>query len=351
MANEICTKEQFYNEINKIYREHGKINKKLFDKYSDLNLSFTYYCLKYGGIKNICKELNVDYFQYNEISKEELTKRAKSVLNKYGKINKELCTRNKISSSSVRKVFGSYTNLFKEIGYDNNFHRDVEKQEVLNDMKNIFEKYNSISSTIYRKYGKYSTMITDRLGGWTKLVEELGYKPLNKKVGLENMTVEVKEVIEEYGFISRELIDDNCSFTYQALSAHFKNKKELSNYFGYEDLFKYGRSSKEKQVSKILDEVIGESNYSREHSWEWLVNKNGKRMYVDFYIQNKNLVIEYDGEQHFKFIPRFHKTEEDFKKQLERDRLKNELLNEKGIKVVRIPYTDKITKEYICKLL
>ena len=351
MANEMYTKEQFYNEINRIFKEQGRINKRLFDEYSELDLSFTYYCLKYGGIENIFKELNIDYIRYNEVTREELIKRANDVLNRYGKINKEICTKNKISSSSVRKIFGTYTNLFKEIGYDNKFHRNVKKEEVLNDMKVVFEKYNNISSTIYRKYGKYSNMVTDRLGGYTKLVEELGYKPLNKKIGLENMTAEVKEVIEEYGFISKELINDNCSFTYQALSAHFKNKKELSNYFGYDDLFKYGRSSKEKHIAKILDEVIGNEYYIREYSWDWLVNKNGKRMYVDFYIPNKNTVIEYDGEQHFKFVQRFHKTEECFKRQVERDNIKNELLNKNGINIIRIPYTEKITKEYICGLL
>ena len=42
---------------------------------------------------------------------------------------------------------------------------------------------------------------------------------------------------------------------------------------------------------------------------------------------------------------------ESFEKQVERDNLKNKLLEEHGIKVVRITYKDKITKDYICNLL
>lgn len=351
MSNVKTTKESFYKEIKRIYDECNEININIFNKHTRLKVDFQYTCLKYGGLKNICKELNINHTLYNEISKEEILRRAKECLMKNGRINKEICNKNQISGSTVKRHFGTYTELFKAIGYDNKFRRNVSKEDVLKDIREVSKKYNSTSSTVYRKNGMYSQTVIDRYGGWVVLLEELGLKPMNKKVGMETITKEVKAVIDEYGFISRKLIDDNCTFTYQALSAYFKNKKEISNYFGYDNIFNYGRSSKEKIIAKILSDEIGEGQYKTEFSWEWLKNTNGKRMYVDFYIPSKNLVLEYDGEQHFKFVSRFHKTKECFEKQVERDNLKNKLLEEHGIKVVRITYKDKITKDYICNLL
>lgn len=350
MAHRKITREKFCKEIKRLYDAYGEINVNIFNEYSELDIHFQSYCNRFGGLKNICKELGIKHMLYNEVSKEELIKRAEKILEEHGKINKELCCKNQVSSSSVKRCFGTYTNLFKEIGYDNKFHRNVSKEDVVSDIIK-FCKENGTSSTLYREKGTYSQTVIDRFGGWVNLLEELNLTPKNKKVGFEQIEKEVKEVIEEYGFISKDIITDNCSFTYQALSSYFKNKKELSNHFGYDNLFHDGRSSKEKHISTILDELIGSENYSTEKSWEWLLNETGKRMYADFYIPHKQMVIEYDGEQHFKFVEMFHKTEENFRRQQKRDMLKDKLLKENNINVVRISYNQKITKELIEEIL
>lgn len=58
----------------------------------------------------------------------------------------------------------------------------------------------------------------------------------------------------------------------------------------------------------------------------------------DFYLPDYNLIIEYDGEQHFKPVDLFGGDEE-FLKTQERDKLKNKLCEEHNIKLVRISYT------------
>ena len=62
----------------------------------------------------------------------------------------------------------------------------------------------------------------------------------------------------------------------------------------------------------------------------------------DFYIPDKNLVIEYDGEQHFMPVDFANKgllwAEENFQKIIYHDNIKNKYCSENGINLLRIPY-------------
>ena len=51
------------------------------------------------------------------------------------------------------------------------------------------------------------------------------------------------------------------------------------------------------------------------------------------------LLIEYDGVQHNEYVPHFHKTEENFLKAVERDKIKEELALSNGFNIIRIPDT------------
>ena len=65
----------------------------------------------------------------------------------------------------------------------------------------------------------------------------------------------------------------------------------------------------------------------------------GKNLELDVYNEDLKLAIEYDGIQHYKYVPHFHKNgEEDFQKQLQRDKFKEEKCKENGIKLIRVPY-------------
>lgn len=58
----------------------------------------------------------------------------------------------------------------------------------------------------------------------------------------------------------------------------------------------------------------------------------------DFYLPSLNILIEFDGEQHFNFSKFFYKTREDFLKAKERDRVKNNYALAHHIPLYRIPY-------------
>jgi very-short-patch-repair endonuclease len=65
--------------------------------------------------------------------------------------------------------------------------------------------------------------------------------------------------------------------------------------------------------------------------------RGGKFRY-DFYLPFYNILIEVDGEQHFKQVKKFQKTRKDFLHQQENDRRKNSYALANRITLIRIPY-------------
>lgn len=92
-------------------------------------------------------------------------------------------------------------------------------------------------------------------------------------------------------------------------------------------------SSYEDYVIKILRK--SGLKFEREKTFNDL--RHGKFRF-DFFVPSMNAIIEVDGQQHFHRIPKFHKTERDFKKALEYDRRKNSYCLAKDITLYRIPY-------------
>lgn len=73
---------------------------------------------------------------------------------------------------------------------------------------------------------------------------------------------------------------------------------------------------------------------------------------IDFYLPKYNTFIEFNGIQHYKFTPAFHKTEDDFNKQIERDNRLKKYCKTNKIKLIEIKYDqiDKIDKILDMKL-
>jgi len=59
----------------------------------------------------------------------------------------------------------------------------------------------------------------------------------------------------------------------------------------------------------------------------------------DCYCDELKIAVEYNGIQHYKYVPYFHETKQDFYNQKYRDRIKQELCDKYSIRLVTIPYT------------
>lgn len=65
-------------------------------------------------------------------------------------------------------------------------------------------------------------------------------------------------------------------------------------------------------------------------------------LYLDFLIPNSKIGIEVHGEQHFKFVPFFHKTKLEFLQAQARDRAKAQWCELNGMKLVELRWDDSI---------
>ena len=83
-------------------------------------------------------------------------------------------------------------------------------------------------------------------------------------------------------------------------------------------------------------------NFIEQYSFEDCKNVNPLRFDFAVFNEYNNLecLIEFDGEQHFRFVEFFHVTEEGFNKQKYWDNYKNEYCKRNNIKLYRIPYWD-----------
>lgn len=88
---------------------------------------------------------------------------------------------------------------------------------------------------------------------------------------------------------------------------------------------KCSQSKLEKEIHDGLPHLI------RQKTFEWLINKSN--MTLDFYDENTKTAIECQGIQHFKPVEMFGGIP-DFKKRIELDKLKYELCEKHGIKII-----------------
>jgi len=70
-------------------------------------------------------------------------------------------------------------------------------------------------------------------------------------------------------------------------------------------------------------------------------DKTGKNLELDMFNSDLMIALEYDGVHHRKFTEFFHKSEQDFIGQQERDKYKEEKCKELGITLIRVPDTVK----------
>ena len=87
----------------------------------------------------------------------------------------------------------------------------------------------------------------------------------------------------------------------------------------------------------------GGIQFEREISFEDLVGKKKVQLRFDFGIYKNGKLcccIEFDGRQHYSYVPHFHKTLSGFKRAQERDRMKNKYCLRNNIPLIRVPYWD-----------
>lgn len=101
-------------------------------------------------------------------------------------------------------------------------------------------------------------------------------------------------------------------------------------------------SNPQTLIYRCLRELYGEEIF-QEVTFTWMPYRR-----FDIVLMNQKVIVEYDGEQHFKFIKLWHKTKEGFLDYLQQAKDKETVAKMHGYKVVRFSYKEDIEdKEYI----
>jgi hypothetical protein len=127
--------------------------------------------------------------------------------------------------------------------------------------------------------------------------------------------------------------------------SHVNQNQPLPYYYSNDE----GDSIGERECRRVLQEIFQQPfNRARPNFLKNPVNKRFN-LELDCYNENFKLAVEYNGAQHYKFIPYFHKNKESFTNQRYRDEIKKKLCQENNIILIEVPYTVKTKdiKEYL----
>ena len=309
----------------KDYKKNGKHSESTIIKY-------------FGNWSNVLKELNIDSKFAKIISKQDVIADVIRIFNDTNNTTRENYLKyGRYSRAPIERLFGGWNNLLRELDLEINMNRNVTKDDVIKDMLNLKNKYGKVTSIIQRKYGKYSQIVIDRLfGSYTNLAKELGFDIYGRYISDEEIIQNLKDIYNKYNIISADIIDNECIVTRNTLYNRFGNLKDFLESINI-DTFNYRKMSKLQQyMLSICEEIFGK-DYELEKTFDWLRNpKTNHKLFIDIYYKKLNLAIEVDGSQHYQK----YKWHEELEIISERDFVKDKLLKEHNIKIIRLKYND-----------
>lgn len=95
-------------------------------------------------------------------------------------------------------------------------------------------------------------------------------------------------------------------------------------------------------IEKITDEIFEKKKH------DFIRNKEGYMLELDGYNEELKLAIEYNGMQHYEYVPYFHRNGiEDLYKQMEHDRIKFQKCEENDIYLIVVPYWIEDKEQFI----
>jgi hypothetical protein len=123
------------------------------------------------------------------------------------------------------------------------------------------------------------------------------------------------------------------------LDSYFKKTKlKLDEPTNENDEGKKKKESKGERLAKKTVEAIFGVPFTKVRP-NMLKNKvTGYNLELDVFNEDLGLAIEYNGQQHYKYVPFFHKNYEHFLNQKYRDEIKRMLCTQNGIKLIEIHY-------------
>lgn len=280
----------------------------------------------------------------NKISKEDLINDILRVFNETNNTTRENYLKyGKYSRSPIKRIFGTWNNLLKELNYDINMYKNVTKEDVISDMKELISRFGYVNSILQRKYSKYSQSVIDSLfGNWGNLAKELDQKIDGRSISDQEIKEDLLHIYKEHNHMSKYLIDNYCIVSHPTVLKRFGSLQEICDELS---IPLYTEAPMSKLCSFALGVITSELNEEPklEYTFPWLINPNtGANLRIDAYYPRHNLAIEVDGQQHTSKTSFYCKASEYLEIYQQRDKIKNNLLAKHNINLIRISYKDKL---------
>jgi hypothetical protein len=290
----MLSKEECKNTMLKMHSDGiiitPKTCKETFYKYG---LSAFCITTHFGNINSAKRELSIPITK-NRNTKEDAINKINYLYSKYGYFSKVLLESLRIQEEpmvinpkTIVRIWGSFGKMYNELTHIKRSSSGIVKteKELTNSLVKLNEKYGYVNSWLNAQYGEFS------------------YDPYILRWGsFENACIEAKVNYKPYDKWQAE----------EAIIEH---------------------------ISLQLNETP-----EKQKQFPWMKGKNNRScLRVDAFYPNSNLIIEYNGEQHYRQIPCFHKTEEDFAEAVERDIVKYNLIISNGINLIIHKFSDDLS--------
>jgi DNA-binding CsgD family transcriptional regulator len=197
--------------------------------------------------------------------------------------------------------------------------------------------------------GKSVKFISDKLGTTREIIDHvMQVKGINKDIIKEKLDFNLSEKIRELalkGYCASAIMEV-LGISYQVSRRLIKK---------YKIKITGSISLGEYYVSVFLDN--NKSLFKSISMYEKHRDVISSIIYVDFEIIDnggKTIIIEYNGDQHYRFVKKYHKTKEKFLKRVERDRKLREYCIKNNILYIEIPFmynTQEKVNDFLNKVL
>lgn len=286
---------------------------------------------------NLLKIINITPINNRNISKEDILSDIRKVFNETNNTTQDNYIKyGKYSRAPIKRLFGSWNKLLKNLDIELNLNNDYSKEDILNQFKLACEEENKILTAIeFRKY--FSQPIIDNVfGSFSNLKKELDLPIDSRFISDEQILDNMKQLYNEYNEISYIIIDKCSIVSRPTIISRFGSIYEACKLANIPYSIEDNMSMLSKFILSECIKIFG-SDYVLEKTFDWLKNPNtNKNLYIDIFYPHLNLAIEVDGEQHYVYKSKFHSSIEDFKCGVLRDSIKNNLLKSNNISLIRI---------------
>ena len=297
--------DRLYQYVKNEFIEFAKLTKiTSLDKFVQQHTCLTKDFLRYIDNKLFKDECKVS----KKYTKEMLEDNFSDVRNKLGRVpnHSEFIKMSKIHPKTYRQFFNLSGQVWEDI------LRYFVSEEEINEFNTYQAEYRKqIAIAASQKEYIYSN---EELEKELKIIFDYYYKEFNV-------------------YPSRRLFNKISKFHDLLYRERFNMKwSEVCKMYGYE--IDTNNSKSEKIFLQLVDELLKSKNKTQK-TFDWLRNEAGNKLKIDGFYQDYNLAIEFDGVHHRKPVANYGGMER-YLKQVANDKIKDDLIPQHGLKLIRI---------------